>query len=67
MSNIKLVALFLAIALVILAVIFEVPFVSGGGGVIFVVALVYSYTVAKREAELLLYAVNNREEEAGGW
>ena len=65
MSKLSLVLLMLTIAAVIVAMLLEAPFVSGGSGVIYVVALVYFYTIAKREAELLVYAVNNREAETG--
>ena len=52
-----------AAALIVLAVFFDVPFVRNGSGVILLVGLGYAYTVAKREVELLNYAVNHREDD----
>ena len=49
--------------LIIVSVIFGLPFVRSGGGVILVVGLVYSYVVAKREFALLAYAVESHNEE----
>ena len=40
-----------AVALIVLAVIFEVSFVAGGGGVVLLAGLAYAYVVSKREAE----------------
>lgn len=63
MSKVSLGALLAAVALVVLAVVFDVPFMRGGSGVILLVGLIYAYTVAKREVELLTYAVSHRDEE----
>ena len=52
-----------AAALIVLAVFLDIPFVRNGSGVILLVGLGYAYTVAKREVELLTYAVNHREDE----
>ena len=65
MSRITIAFLFITIALIILSVLFEVPFLRGGSGLIFIAALVYSYIVAKREVELLSYAVKNAETKEG--
>ncbi|MEL7317461.1 MAG: hypothetical protein AAFN04_02345 [Pseudomonadota bacterium] len=51
MSKVTLGILFCAIALIALAMLFDVLFVAGGSGVVLVVALAYSYVVAKRETE----------------
>lgn len=63
MSKLSLGILVGAAALIVLGVIFEVPFVQGGSGVILLVGLGYSYVVAKREVELLSYAVKNLDED----
>ena len=63
MSKITLAALFGAIALIALAIIFEVSFMAGTSGVLFIAALVYSYHVAKRDVELLAYAMEHRDED----
>ena len=57
--------LFITIALIIVSVLLDVPFLRGGSGMIFVAALVYSYIVAKREIELLSYAVKNADGQEG--
>lgn len=64
-SNTTIALLFTAIALIIIGVILEIPSVGNGSGIIYVVALVYAYTVAKREAALLSYAVKNRDADNG--
>ena len=51
MSKVSIGILFAAIALIALAMLFDVLFVAGGSGVVLVVALVYSYVVARRENE----------------
>ncbi len=61
MSKISLTILMVAAALVVAAQIFELPFVSGGSGVVLVVALGYAYVVAQREARLFLAAVREQE------
>ena len=50
-----------AVVLIVLAVFFDLPFVRNGSGVILLVGLGYAYTVAKREVQLLNYAVNHRD------
>jgi hypothetical protein len=62
-SKISLGVLLTAIALIILAVFLEVPYFTGGSGVLFVAALVYSYHVAKRDMELLQYAMEHADDE----
>lgn len=52
-----------AVALIVLAVIFDMPFVRNGSGVILLVGLGYAYTVAKREVQLLQYAVNHSDDD----
>ena len=61
MSNLNLTLLLAAVALVLVAVLLELPIVSGGSGLVYIVALIYAYTVAKREAGLLTYAVRQRD------
>lgn len=61
MSKIATVFLFTTIAMIALSVLFEVPFLKGGSGLIFVVALVYCYTLSKRDAELLSYAMTSSD------
>lgn len=51
MSKVSIGILFAAIALIAFAMLFDVMFVAGGSGVVLVVALAYSYVVAKRETE----------------
>ena len=63
MSKVSLGTLLAAVALVVLAVVFDVPFMRGGSGVILLVGLIYAYTVAQREVELLQYAVNHHDDE----
>ena len=65
MSRITIAFLFTTIAFIALSVAFDVPFLRGGSGMIFVAALVYSYIVAKREIELLSYAVKNADGQEG--
>ena len=65
MSRITIAFLFITIALIIVSVLLDVPFLRGGSGMIFVAALVYSYIVAKREIELLSYAVKNADVQEG--
>ncbi len=62
MSNLSLALLLAAVALIIVAQSFELPFVSGGSGVLLVVALGYAFVVAKREAKLFLAAMRDQEE-----
>ncbi len=52
-----------AVVLIVLAVFFDLPFVRNGSGVILLVGLGYAYTVAKREVQLLNYAVNHRDDD----
>lgn len=65
MSKVTIGILLAAVVLIVVAVFFEVSFVAGGSGVVLVVALGYSYVVAKREVELLSYAINERESQSG--
>lgn len=65
MSRITIAFLFITIALIIVSVLLDVPFLRGGSGMIFVAALAYSYIVAKREIELLSYAVKNADMQEG--
>ena len=62
MSKTVLAILMGAVALIVLAVIFEVSFATGVSGLLFLVGLGYAYVVARREVELLNYAVNQDEE-----
>ena len=66
MSNVSLFTLVCAVALIVVAVIFEMSVVSGGTGVILIVALGYAYTVAKREVALLAYAMENSDGASDG-
>lgn len=63
MSKLSLAILLAAVALIVLAVVFDMPFVRNGSGVILLVGLGYAYTVAKREVQLLSYAVKNMDED----
>ncbi|NQX94966.1 MAG: hypothetical protein HRT64_08630 [Erythrobacter sp.] len=49
MSKFTLGILLAAAVLIVLATYFNVLFVAGGSGVVMVVALAYSYVVARRE------------------
>lgn len=51
MSKITLVALYAAIALIALAMYFNVLFFAKSSGAVLVIALVYSYVVSRREVE----------------
>ncbi len=51
MSMTTLGILFAAIALIIISVAFGANFVAGGGGIVLVVGLIYSFVVTKREIE----------------
>ena len=53
MSKVTLGILCVAIGLIIVAAYFNVLFIAGGSSVVLVVALVYSYVVAKREEDAL--------------
>lgn len=59
MSKVSIGILLAAIALIIVAMFFNASFVAGGSGVVLVVGLVYSYVVAKREVQLLSYAMDD--------
>ncbi|TWJ09138.1 hypothetical protein [Altererythrobacter ishigakiensis] len=63
MSKLSLSIFIAAVVLIVLAVFFDLPFVRNGSGVILLVGLGYAYTVAKREVQLLNYAVNHRDDE----
>lgn len=51
MSKVVLGVLFAAIILIALAIQFQVLFVASSSGLVMVVALIYSYTVTKRDNE----------------
>jgi len=53
MSKVTVGILFVAIGLILLATYFKVLFVAGGSAIVLVVALAYSYVVAKRDEEAL--------------
>ena len=63
MSKVSIGILFAAIALIIVATYLEVAFVAGGSGVVLVVALCYSFVVARREMALMSLALEQAEEE----
>ena len=63
MSKVSLFVLFGTIAMIIVAVVFDLSFVAGGSGVILIVGLGYSYVVAKREVALLSYAVQHSDDD----
>ena len=63
MSKLSLGLLVTAVAAIVLAVILDLPFMRSGSGVILLVGIGYAYVVAKREVELLAYAVNHMDEE----
>ncbi|TRD11106.1 hypothetical protein FGU71_04060 [Erythrobacter insulae] len=63
MSKISIGVLFTAIALIIVAKIFDLSFAQGVSGALFVAGLAYSYVVAKREIKLLAFAAASAEEE----
>ena len=62
MSKVSLTLLLTAVALIVVAQFFELPFVSGGSGVLLVVALGYAFVVAKREAKLFMAAMQDQED-----
>ena len=63
MSRLSLAILAFALVAIPIAVYFEVSLVAGVSGLLFLVALGYSYVVAKREVELLRYAKEYRPPE----
>lgn len=60
LSKTNIALLFVAIALILLAMIFEVSFATGVSGACLIAGLVYAYIVARREVELLSFASENR-------
>lgn len=66
MSKVSLGILMAATALIVLAVYFEVSFIAGSTGVVLVVALGYSFVVARREASLMMHAIEVRDAERFG-
>lgn len=58
MSKISLTILFIVIGAIIVGMYLEVPYLTGGPGAFIVMALVYSFIVAKREAALLSMALD---------
>ena len=42
---------FIAVALLIVSAIFQMPIAAGGGAVVLMVGLVYAFVVTKRDAE----------------
>ena len=63
MSKISLTILCTVIGAIIVGMYLEVPALSNGVGAFIVIALVYSFVVAKREAGLMSYALDNRHEQ----
>lgn len=62
MSKTTLTILCTVIGLIILGMYLEVKALSGGVGAFIVIALVYSFVVAKREAALMSYALEEKRE-----
>lgn len=60
MSKVTLTILCTVIGLIILGMVLEVPALSNGVGAFIVIALVYSFVVAKREAGLMAYALRHQ-------
>ena len=60
MSKITLSVLFIVIGGIIGGMYMEVPYLTGGPGAFIVMALVYSFVVAKREAALMSLALEQR-------
>ncbi|MDY7097780.1 MAG: hypothetical protein SXU28_06550 [Pseudomonadota bacterium] len=63
MSKISVAILCIVIAGILIAMLMEVPYVTGGPGALVVIALVYSFVVARREAGLMAYALEQQREE----
>ncbi|MEM7780162.1 MAG: hypothetical protein AAF697_07225 [Pseudomonadota bacterium] len=61
MSKISIAILFAAIGLVTLGSYLNVPFATGVSGLILVVALIYSFIVAKREMERVAATIQEQE------
>lgn len=59
MSKISLTILYIVILSIIVGMYLEVPYLTGGPGAFLVIALVYSFVVAKRELALLSEALND--------
>ena len=62
MSKTSLTILCVVIAAIITGMILEVPALSNGTGAFLVMALIYSFVVAKREAGLIAYALEHRQQ-----
>lgn len=63
MSKISLTILFIVIGAILTGMYLEVPYLEGAPGALLVVALVYSFVVAKREAGLMAMALEQRMEQ----
>lgn len=63
MSKITLSVLFIVIGAIITGMYLEVEYLTGGPGAFIVMALVYSFVVAKREAALMSLALEQRMEQ----
>ena len=62
MSKVTLALLMAAAALIVAGVFFEISWISSGSGVLLLVALGYAYVVTRRETELLIAALRDREQ-----
>lgn len=62
MSKISIAILYIVIIAIIIGMYLEVPYLTGGPGAFLVIALVYSFVVAKRELALLSEAMHEEEE-----
>jgi len=63
MSKITLTILFIVIGAILVGMYLEVEYLTGGPGAFIVMALVYSFVVAKREAGLMSLALEQRAEQ----
>ena len=63
MSKVSIGLLYIVILTIIVCMAYEVPYISGLPGALIVISLVYSFVVAKREAALMSFALEDQRRE----
>ena len=63
MSKVSIGLLYVVILGIIVCMVYEVPYISGLPGALIVISLVYSFVVAKREAALMSFALEEQRRE----
>ena len=64
MSRVSIALLYVVIAAIIVCMYFEVPYISGLPGALIVISLVYSFVVAKREAALIAFTLDEQRRQS---